>query len=158
MALQKENDDLKKKNAQLRSEKIKAAIATERGAAVSPEIAISEDKRFAIDNAEIILYPEIIDADIKELLKTSQELLTDDNVLILGGTHGGRANIVIVAGKNVVKRGFKSSEVVKEPSVILGGGGGGRPERAQGGGQNMDKIDEALKMAMNLAIKQLKSL
>jgi len=84
--------------------------------------------------------------------------LTDDSILILGGAHGGRANVVIVAGKNVINRGFKSSEAIKEPSIILGGGGGGRPERAQGGGQNIDKIDEALVLAQKLTKEQLESL
>jgi alanyl-tRNA synthetase len=157
--LQKENDDLKKKNAQLRSAIIKAPTATESETGVSPDIMIGEDKAIVIDNIEIMIsYRKIADADIKELLKTSRELLTDDNVLILGGTHGGRANVVVAAGKNVVEKGFKSSEVVKEPSVILGGGGGGRPERAQGGGQNTDKIDEALELAMKLTSEQLYSL
>ena len=164
---QKENDDLKKKNAQLRSVIIKVPVATSSAITGAPNleidadiVTINKDEEVAIDDTKIkILAPRRIrDADIKELLKTSQELLTDDNVLILGGTHGGRANIVIAAGKNVIKRGFKSSEAIKEPSVILGGGGGGRPERAQGGGQNIDKIDEALVLAQKLTKEQIESL
>lgn len=164
MELQKENDDLKKKNAQLGKVIIKASPA-EAGATVeTPKVTlfekIGEDEVVIIDNTEIMISApqKIIDADIKELLKMSQELLTDDNVLILGGTRGGRANVVIAAGKNVINRGFKSSEAIKEPSVILGGGGGGRPERAQGGGQNIDKIDEALALAQKLTKEQLESL
>jgi alanyl-tRNA synthetase len=167
MDLQKETDNLKKKNAQLQSVIIKAPVATSSETAVLPNleidadiVTINKDEEVTIDDTKIkILAPRRIrDADIKELLKTSQELLTDDNILILGGTHGGRANVVIAAGKNVIKRGFKSSEAIKEPSVILGGGGGGRPERAQGGGQNIDKIDEALVLAQKFTKEQLESL
>jgi alanyl-tRNA synthetase len=167
MDLQKETDNLKKKNAQLRSVIIKAPPTIAGVKEVTPEfkidadiITINKDEEVTIDNTKIkILAPRRIrDADIKELLKTSQELLTDDNILILGGTHSGRANVVIAAGKNVIKRGFKSSEAIKEPSVILGGGGGGRPERAQGGGQNIDKIDEALILSQKRTKEQLESL
>jgi len=164
---QKENDDLKKKNAQLRSVIIKVPVATSSAITRTSNlendadiVTINRDEEVTIDDTKVkILAPRRIkDADIKELLKTSQELLTDDAVLILGGTHGGRANLVIVAGKNVINRGFKSNEAIKEPSIILGGGGGGRPERAQGGGQNIDKIDEALVLAQKLSKEQIESL
>jgi alanyl-tRNA synthetase len=167
MDLQKETDNLKKKNAQLQSVLIKASGATSSGTVVLPKrgidadiVTINRDEEVTIDDTKIkILAPRRIgDADIKELLKTSQELLTDDSVLILGGIHGGRANVVIVAGKNVINLGFKSSDAIKEPSIILGGGGGGRPERAQGGGQNIDKIDEALVLAQKLTKEQIQSL
>ena len=167
MDLQKETDNLKKKNAQLQSVIIKAPVTTSSETAVLPKrgidadiVTINKDEEVTIDDTKIkILAPRRIrDADIKELLKTSQELLTDNNILILGGTRSGRANVVIAAGKKVIKRGFKSSEAIKEPSIILGGGGGGRPERAQGGGQNIDKIDEALILAQKRTKEQLESL
>ena len=34
--------------------------------------------------------------------------------------------------------------MVKEAAMIAGGGGGGRPDFAQAGGKNPEKIDEAI--------------
>ncbi|MGA7074981.1 MAG: alanine--tRNA ligase [Halobacteriota archaeon] len=97
----------------------------------------------------------IIDADMKELLHTSQELLNDNAVVILGGVRAGLANIVITVRTDVAKKGLNAAMIVKEACNILGGSGGGRPERAQGGGPHADKINEAVKKAMKLVTEKL---
>ena len=38
---------------------------------------------------------------------------------------------------------------------MVDGGGGGRPEMAQAGGKNAEKIDEALKVGMQVVRRQL---
>ena len=81
-----------------------------------------------------------IDADMKELLHTSQELLNDNAVVILGGVRAGQAHVVITVRADVAKKGLDAATIVKEACNILGGSGGGRPERAQGGGPHADKI------------------
>ena len=122
---------------------------------------LMSEKRFEVpvDEAKIELYKwKIPHADIKELLKMSEELLQPNNVILLGGVSEGRANIVAVAGNIAVKKGFKSNDVVKASCALLGGGGGGRPERAQGGGPNVENLNEALELGVKLSIEQLKSL
>jgi alanyl-tRNA synthetase len=98
------------------------------------------------------------DADMKELLHTSQELLNDNAVVILGGVRGGEASVVIRVGSDVVKKGLNAAIIVKEACSLLGGSGGGRPERAQGGGPYADKINEAVSEARKLVREKLEAI
>ncbi len=123
-----------------------------------PTIQAEKVTKINIDGDIIRISLLRIDAGIKELMQTSQELSRDNSIIVLGGVSAGRANVVITAGKKVIEKGFKSNDVVKASCALLGGGGGGRPERAQGGGPNVEKIDEALELGVKLSIEQLKGL
>jgi alanyl-tRNA synthetase len=100
----------------------------------------------------------LIDAHMKELLRTAQELLSDNAVVILGGVRAGKANIVIMMRADVVKQGLNAALIVKEACGILGGSGGGRPERASGGGPHADKISEAVIKARNFVNEKLEAI
>jgi alanyl-tRNA synthetase len=99
-----------------------------------------------------------IDANMKELLRTAQELLNENAVVILGGVRAGKANIVIMMRTDVVKKGLNAAVIVKEACSILGGSGGGRPERASGGGPHADKINEAVNQANELVREKLEAI
>jgi alanyl-tRNA synthetase len=101
---------------------------------------------------------KIIDANMKELLRTSQELLNDNAVVILGGVRAGQANIVIMMRTDVAKKGLNAAIIIKEACSLLGGSGGGRPERASGGGPHADKINEAVNEAKKLVHEKLKAI
>ena len=45
---------------------------------------------------------------------------------------------------DLVQRGVKAGELVKQAARIVGGGGGGRPHLAQAGGRDAQKLSEAL--------------
>ena len=49
----------------------------------------------------------------------------------------------------------KAGQIVKEIAPIVGGGGGGRPDFAEAGGQQPEKIDEMLAAAEGALRKQL---
>ena len=51
---------------------------------------------------------------------------------------------------DVIKKGLKAGDVVKEIAPIVGGGGGGRPQMAQAGGKNPSKLKGALAKAKEL--------
>jgi alanyl-tRNA synthetase len=46
-----------------------------------------------------------------------------------------------------VTKGYKAGELVSVASKVLGGGGGGKPELAQGGGTNVEKLSQAIAAA-----------
>lgn len=92
---------------------------------------------------------QIIDGDIKEL----QNIATDftDNgkadIAIIGNNDG---KIVGAASDAAINFGIKINEIIKQSANVLGGGGGGRPTLAQGAGPKVDKIEEALELALKL--------
>ena len=44
----------------------------------------------------------------------------------------------------VVKKGLKAGDVVREVAPVVGGGGGGRPNMAQAGGKDPEKLELAM--------------
>ena len=49
----------------------------------------------------------------------------------------------------------KAGQIVKELAPMVGGGGGGRPDFAEAGGKQPEKIDEMLKAAEGVVAKLL---
>lgn len=46
--------------------------------------------------------------------------------------------------KDLIDRGYHAGKIIKEVATRCGGGGGGRPDMAQAGGKDPNKLDEAL--------------
>lgn len=63
--------------------------------------------------------------------------------------------IVVMADDEAVERGVHAGKLVKEASALLGGRGGGRPNTAQGGGKDSERLDEALEEIETLLREQL---
>jgi alanyl-tRNA synthetase len=144
-----ENEELKKKLGDI------GVIMPAVGAVAMPVIVrIVEEMERDNDRIKILRWPKI-DADMKGLLYTAQELRNDNAVVILGGVRAGQANIVMTVRADIAKEGLNAATIVKKACIILGGNGGGRPERAQGGGPCADKINEAVTAANKLVRKQL---
>jgi len=54
----------------------------------------------------------------------------------------GKVNFIVAVSKELTDR-IKAGEIVREVAPVLGGKGGGRPDMAQGGGTDIDKLSEA---------------
>jgi alanyl-tRNA synthetase len=63
---------------------------------------------------------------------------------------GKSARIVCFVGAAARQAGFSAAEIVRKLAPILGGAGGGSPAFAQGGGPQIDKLEEAAAMAERL--------
>ena len=70
-------------------------------------------------------------------------------IVILGSSVGGKALLIVVVSKDLVKR-FHAGNIVKSLAAIVGGGGGGRPDMAQAGGTQPEKLDLALEQAAQI--------
>ncbi|MGG0858872.1 alanine--tRNA ligase [Bacillus pumilus] len=65
-------------------------------------------------------------------------------VIVLGAVQNGKVNISAGVTKDVIEKGLHAGELVKQAAEICGGGGGGRPDMAQAGGKQPEKLEEAL--------------
>ena len=77
--------------------------------------------------------------------------------IVLGFGDGDKATLLAGMTDDVIKKGLKAGDIVKETAHIIGGGGGGRPQMAQAGGKNPKKINDALKKAAELIKEKLAS-
>jgi len=73
----------------------------------------------------------------------------------LASGKGGKVNFIATATKDVLAKGVHCGNLIKEVAKIAGGGGGGRPDMAQAGGKNPDKIEDALAAAKEILKDQL---
>ena len=73
--------------------------------------------------------------------------------IVLGFDDDGRATLLAGVTADLVAKGLKAGDIVKEIAPIVDGGGGGRPQMAQAGGKNPKKIGDALTRAGEI-IKQ----
>ncbi len=75
-------------------------------------------------------------------------------VIVLGCESGGKANLLVAVTKELTGR-IKAGSIIKPLAQMVGGGGGGRPDLAQAGGSQPEKLDEALAAAEQIVAEQL---
>ena len=66
-------------------------------------------------------------------------------IVLLGAVQGDKVSFVCKVDKELTKQGYHAGKIVKAAAVAAGGGGGGRPDMAQAGGKDPQKLEEALK-------------
>ncbi|MDQ0254280.1 alanyl-tRNA synthetase [Evansella vedderi] len=74
----------------------------------------------------------------------------ESGILVLAAVNNDKVNIVASVSKDLVKEGYHAGNIVKEVATRCGGGGGGRPDMAQAGGKDPNKLAEALKIVPDL--------
>jgi len=65
-------------------------------------------------------------------------------VVTLGGLTDGSPILVTMVTSDLVERGLNAGNIARDAAKLMGGGGGGRPEMAQAGGRQPEKLDDAL--------------
>jgi len=123
--------DLKKETARLKEDVARSQLVDLLSAAVP------------LDGLQVVVQ-KMKNADVDALIKTASMLSEKDYVVILGS--GGK--MVAAVGKTGLARGLKAEDIIRIAAKVLGGGGGGKPQIAQGGGPNAEKLDEALEAGL----------
>ncbi|WP_299334660.1 alanine--tRNA ligase [Haloplanus sp.] len=85
-----------------------------------------------------------LDADADELRATANAVVDEGSVAVLGSAQGGSAQFVVGVPDGV---DINAGDVVGRLAGQAGGGGGGPPDFAQGGGPDVDALDDALEDA-----------
>jgi alanyl-tRNA synthetase len=71
-------------------------------------------------------------------------------IVVLGGVSEGKVALICYVTPDLVKAGKHAGKIVGELAKICGGGGGGKPDLAQAGGKQPEKLPEALAAASHL--------
>ena len=93
-----------------------------------------------------------LDKDALRGLSDSMKAKIKSGVVVIGSESDGKVQIVVSVTADLVGR-IKAGQIVKELAPIVGGGGGGRPDFAEAGGRQPEKIDEMLKAAEAVVAK-----
>lgn len=93
-----------------------------------------------------VLVAKVPSTDMNNLRAMADDLKQklDPVILVLGSAQGDKVNLIAGVTKDYIEKGFHAGKLIKEVATRCGGGGGGRPDMAQAGGKDPQKLDEAL--------------
>ena len=100
-----------------------------------------------------LVVAEVPGANADQLLATMDSLRKKQPslALMLGSTDGAKVSFCSAVSDDLIARGLKAGDWVRETAKIAGGGGGGRPQMAQAGGKDPSKLPAALTSAREFA-------
>ncbi len=78
-----------------------------------------------------------------------------NGVVVLAANTDGKITFLAMAMPEAVQKGVHAGNIIKEITAIAGGRGGGKPDMAQGGGKDANKIDDALAQVDEIVLKQI---
>ena len=81
-------------------------------------------------------------ATLREMAEKLRDHL-GEAVVLVGAVEQGKAMLVLTVSKGLTGR-YRAGDIIRGVAQMLGGSGGGRPDMAQAGGTQVDKLDEAL--------------
>ena len=128
-----QNQQLQKELAQLRQK-----LAQQSSASLL-------DQAVEVEGIKVLSIP--IEAADTDTLRQMTDWLRDklgSAVVVVGAVIGDKPQLVAAVTPDLVGRGMHAGNLLREAAKIMGGGGGGRPDMAQAGGKDADKLDDAL--------------
>ncbi|NPA25838.1 MAG: alanine--tRNA ligase [Deltaproteobacteria bacterium] len=127
--------DQQKEIAQLKQKLVSASVGG--GSAAGPAI-----EEF---NGIPLLIRRVECDDPKEMRKIMDvfKAKNPDGITLLGAVHEGKAILIVHVGKPWQKK-YPAGTLIRELAAKVGGRGGGKPELAQAGGPDGDRLDAAL--------------
>jgi alanyl-tRNA synthetase len=145
--------ELKEANSEKRK-LVKELAAKESAVGVANELGVAQE----ISGVMLVKRDFQGEINVNRMVQTANEMIkrNEATVTLFYGTDGKNARVLVMAGEKAVEKGVNAGEVVCEVSPIIGGGGGGKPNFAQGGGTQIEKLEDAVKAAEKLIKKQLK--
>ena len=137
--IQDENDDLRRQLATLeRQNSLQAA-----------EILL--DSKQDINGVSVL--SARTDASNADSMREISDWLRDkmgSGIVVLGTVINDRPTISVGITRDLVDGGADARDYARDLGRIIGGGGGGRPDMAQAGGRNADKLDDAIAAAADI--------
>jgi len=133
-----------------------AKSARKKAASSRKDGVLAQAKEIAKGNEEIVVAS--IDGGDKETLLSALDAVRSKRkggAVMLFTSHKEDGKVTIVAGvdKPLIAKGLKAGDWVREAAKVCGGSGGGRPDTAQAGGKDPEKIPDAMIAARQFAEK-----
>ncbi|MCK5472515.1 MAG: hypothetical protein KAI59_00665, partial [Planctomycetes bacterium] len=75
--------------------------------------------------------------------------------IVLGFSEDEKVTLISAVTDDLIKTGLKAGDIIKQIAPIVDGRGGGRPQMAQAGGKEPEKIDDALIEAAKIIKEKL---
>ncbi|MFC1845371.1 alanine--tRNA ligase, partial [Thermodesulfobacteriota bacterium] len=103
-----------------------------------------------VDGIKVVVSKVVLDSP--KTLREMGDKIRDklgSGIVVLGGEYQGKATLLAMVTKDITDT-YQAGNIIKEVSALVGGSGGGRPDMAQAGGPNPDKLNDALDAVYNI--------
>jgi alanyl-tRNA synthetase len=143
--IQKQGEQEKAEAEKARAREQEKELAKQRQAAMQSKAPAIAEQLLAKQQGKVLVSnlaeatPDLLRA-VVDALKTK----VTSGVVVLGGATEGKVSLICYVTPDLVKQGKHAGKIVGELAKICGGGGGGRPDTAQAGGKQPEKLAEAL--------------
>ena len=104
-----------------------------------------------IDGVPVLL-SRIEGIDKEALRNLSDEIIEEitSGIVILALVDDSSIFFVARVTSDLIEEGYKAGDLIGQIAAVTGGGGGGRPDLAQAGGDQPEKLAEAFELARQL--------
>jgi alanyl-tRNA synthetase len=115
----------------------------------------ASDEELTVEGIRIVAreVPPAPPNDLRDIADALRSKL-GSGVVVIGARSDGNVSLVAAVSKDLTGR-VRAGDLVKRLSPIVGGGGGGRPDFAQAGGKDPEKLPEALAAVKDAVREQL---
>jgi alanyl-tRNA synthetase len=150
-AIERLQDELKRTRKEIDDLKLKIATGAIGGA------SSNGDEGRDVSGVKV-LAKIVDDLDANGARQLSDTLLArlKSGVVILGRADEGKASLIVRVSGDLTDK-VKAGNLIKELVPILGGKGGGRPDMAEGGGPESNKLSQAIDASYGIIEKTLTS-
>ena len=138
------------KRARRETEELKLKIAT---GALGQSANGDEEREVA---GIKVVVREATGLDAAGMRQLSDKLLAKINsgVVVLGRTTEGKVSLIVRTSPDLLKRA-PAGQIIKELAPMVGGRGGGKPDMAEGGGSQPERLKEALEASYSVVERLL---
>jgi alanyl-tRNA synthetase len=124
---------------------VKRVERMEKSLASAPALDKIADRAVTVDGVKVLA--EQLDLPSIDALRYSADALRKtmpSGVAVIGSVIDGQPRFVAIVSQDVIAKGPKAGDILKQVASAAGGSAGGRPDMAQGGGKDASKIQQAL--------------
>jgi alanyl-tRNA synthetase len=150
VAVARLQDELKK--ARREADELRLKLALGGGASAAQDGSQARK----VEGGVTVLAREASDLDASALRQLSDTLLAQikTGVVVLGRRADGKASLIVRTSPDLSKR-VPAGQVIRELAPLIGGRGGGKPDMAEGGGPETEKLGEALEASYQVVERLL---
>jgi len=132
----------------------KQSAASAKVGAIMPDRLLAEAEEVAGAKVVVAEVPEAGAPQLRELIDQLRRKAAPIAVFLASRQDDGKVMLVVGMSRDLVQKGLDAVNWARPIAAFLGGSGGGRPDLAQAGGKDAERLPEALEQA-RAAIRRL---
>ena len=149
--IEKQGEQERAEAEKAKAREMEKELAKQRQAAMQSQApAIAEQLLTKLQGKLLVSKLDDASAELLRAVVDALKPKLTSGVVVLGGTSEGKVSLICYVTPDLVKQGKHAGKIVGELAKICGGGGGGRPDLAQAGGKQPEKLGEALAAASRI--------